>query len=221
MGNKRCYWCGKPATSVEHVPPENLFPKDRKSNLITVPSCSSHNEELSHLDELFRFYLQSCSASHDAAEMFKEKAIRSITRPEGKKLARLIFQGSQRILVNGEEKLLLNLSKKGAFEYFEKITRGIYFKLFKKPLIGKVSVASPQFFNPKLDYKNLQSNVGPFLESSRAINGTVSQPEIFRYRYFHSLKPPVEAFVLMTVFYNSVLVLSLVLEGAGEDSVLL
>lgn len=48
-----CYWCGKLATSREHVPPESLFPENKdikmisnysyRYNLITVPSCDEHN----------------------------------------------------------------------------------------------------------------------------------------------------------------------------------
>lgn len=63
-----CYWCGKLATSKEHVPPKCLFPefKDTKDvydnsfrhNLITVPSCDEHNLVKSRDDE----YLMTCLA---------------------------------------------------------------------------------------------------------------------------------------------------------------
>ncbi len=46
----RCYCCGAPATSEEHVPPKGLFPKAKdipntkfREKLITVPSCEKHN----------------------------------------------------------------------------------------------------------------------------------------------------------------------------------
>jgi hypothetical protein len=45
-----CYWCGRKATSAEHVPPKCIFPELKDSeginyrkNLITVPSCDQHN----------------------------------------------------------------------------------------------------------------------------------------------------------------------------------
>lgn len=70
MGKQElCYWCGKPATSREHVPPKCLFPeskdlrgldkKDYRKNLITVPSCDEHNLRKSNDDE----YLLVCLAS--------------------------------------------------------------------------------------------------------------------------------------------------------------
>ena len=45
---KMCYYCGKKASSREHVPPKCIFldsvdGKKNKNNLITVPSCYEHN----------------------------------------------------------------------------------------------------------------------------------------------------------------------------------
>src|ERR1700733_6530786 len=58
MTEKNCYYCGRPATSREHVPPECIFPekkdssgKDYRKNLITVPSCDEHNLHKSKDDE--------------------------------------------------------------------------------------------------------------------------------------------------------------------------
>jgi hypothetical protein len=38
-----CYACDQPATTKEHAPPYSFFPKGKRQNLITVPSCSVHN----------------------------------------------------------------------------------------------------------------------------------------------------------------------------------
>ena len=61
----RCYFCGKPATSAEHVPPRCMFPErkdipdaDFRKNLITVPSCDVHNMQKSRDDE----FLMACLA---------------------------------------------------------------------------------------------------------------------------------------------------------------
>ncbi|AXH64146.2 MULTISPECIES: hypothetical protein [Providencia] len=56
---ERCYYCGNPATTREHVPPKCFFPKG--SNLITVPSCEIHNNDKSHIDEIMRVFLMGCS----------------------------------------------------------------------------------------------------------------------------------------------------------------
>jgi hypothetical protein len=61
----RCYFCGQPATTVEHVPPKCLFPeskdiadRDYRKNLVTVPSCDEHNTGKSRDDE----FLMACLA---------------------------------------------------------------------------------------------------------------------------------------------------------------
>ncbi|HEY3289211.1 MAG TPA: hypothetical protein VGK87_03695, partial [Anaerolineae bacterium] len=40
--SKTCYYCGKPATSLEHVPPRMMF-SGFDCGSITVPSCATHN----------------------------------------------------------------------------------------------------------------------------------------------------------------------------------
>lgn len=44
LSKKRCYYCGAPCTSYEHVPPKQLF-KGFPCDCITVPSCDIHNSE--------------------------------------------------------------------------------------------------------------------------------------------------------------------------------
>ena len=46
---KACYFCGDPATSLEHLPPEQMF-AGFSCNKITVPSCDLHNQGKSFFD---------------------------------------------------------------------------------------------------------------------------------------------------------------------------
>jgi hypothetical protein len=47
---KPCYYCGKPATSKEHVPPKQIFAAF-ECDSITVPSCHEHNLSKGALDQ--------------------------------------------------------------------------------------------------------------------------------------------------------------------------
>jgi hypothetical protein len=47
---RECYFCGKIASSKEHIPPKQVF-KGLKINRITVPSCDEHNTSKSGEDE--------------------------------------------------------------------------------------------------------------------------------------------------------------------------
>lgn len=60
-----CYFCDEVATSREHVPPKCLFPESKdlpsgdnlRRNLISVPSCESHNLSKSRDDEFLMWIL--------------------------------------------------------------------------------------------------------------------------------------------------------------------
>jgi hypothetical protein len=47
---RECVFCGAPATTRDHVPPECLYPSPPPPNLITVPACEGCNHSF-HLDD--------------------------------------------------------------------------------------------------------------------------------------------------------------------------
>ena len=50
-----CTYCGKSAKlTSDHIPPKNLFPKPRPTNLVTVRACRKCNKSASKDDEYFR-----------------------------------------------------------------------------------------------------------------------------------------------------------------------
>lgn len=205
MSSRRtCYWCGDPATSDDHVPPANLFPKDRRTNLITVPSCRRHNEDLTKEDELFRFYVQAVSDSSHALRLFEDKTLRSLTRPGAEKFTEKIFKGSKPVLIAGKKTRALKVDPKRQALYFEKITRGLYFHLFGRMAPSDITTFSPQFQTPGLDYVELARLLLPPLGHPTAKEGEVGQPEIFRYRYFHQRTPQEETFIVRMIFYDKV-----------------
>lgn len=67
----KCYFCGGEVTGVEHIPPKSFFPKGKRNELITVPSCDKHNQEKSKEDEYIRTILLS-SIKLDGKEAVKE-----------------------------------------------------------------------------------------------------------------------------------------------------
>jgi len=84
-----CYMCNQEATSVEHAPPICVFPakkdlpsqKDYRKNLITVPSCATHNAATSNDDEYLLYVLSSSITSSDVGlNQFLTKVKRSAER---------------------------------------------------------------------------------------------------------------------------------------------
>ena len=205
----QCYWCGAPATSREHVPPDSLFPPGKRTNLITVPACAEHNQRFSQDDEKFRFYLQACSDSIDALDLFDKKTMRGLERPEAARLVADLFRGMQQIAVPGGVTALLQVDSTAQNRFFEKVTRGLHYHLFGRRIVGDVATFSPKFFNVSLDHKELASRLLRHLHSPQAIDGKVSHPEIFRFRYCSYRDGDREAFLVLMTFYNSVPVIGM------------
>ncbi len=59
--------CSEAATGVEHVPARCFFPREHRVNLITVPSCSRHNNETSKDDEYARGIIVSALGNNKLA----------------------------------------------------------------------------------------------------------------------------------------------------------
>ena len=90
-----CVYCGleEPDTrdrTRDHVPPRNLFPEPRPSDLITVPCCRSCNESASMDDEFFRNIVTGRieSSGHPEAQRVFESVVRSFQRPEARGLTK-------------------------------------------------------------------------------------------------------------------------------------
>ena len=82
-----CVYCGrKEPKDRDHIPPKNLFPPPRPSNLITVPSCRRCNREASLDDEYFRLMLtmRDSAYEHPAAKEAWRSAMSRLARTESR-----------------------------------------------------------------------------------------------------------------------------------------
>ncbi|MEZ8627922.1 hypothetical protein AB6D75_19240 [Vibrio splendidus] len=119
----KCYFCHGTATTKEHVPPKQLFPKDMKRNLITVPSCELHNGLKSRDDDYLRFVLIG-GLKDIKDKRFKsivDKVIRSVERKP--LLAKSLFNTLKPIY--GWPSVKINNDR--LFYSYESIARGIVF----------------------------------------------------------------------------------------------
>jgi hypothetical protein len=76
---RECYWCGRPATSDDHVPAKCFFQKASRRDLMKVPSCDAHNNGFSQIDERFKYYILAASR-------------RSVTQRVDRKLEKQFFE---------------------------------------------------------------------------------------------------------------------------------
>ncbi len=132
-----CYLCGTDQEiTADHIPPENLFPPPKPSNLITVPCCAKCNESYSLDDEAFRVFASSViQRSHTGAWIWRNKVVGSS------------FQRSPKLLDNVRKHMAkvavttstgtyqanaLSIPIDRANRYLIRITKGLLFKFYPK-----------------------------------------------------------------------------------------
>ena len=81
--SQQCVYCGvKLGTTSDHVPPDQMFPDPKPSNLITVPACSECNKGFQKDEDYFRGLIGLTGGTQiekDAPE-FWEKVERGLQR---------------------------------------------------------------------------------------------------------------------------------------------
>jgi len=139
-----CYYCGKNATTKEHVPPKCIFPEiaasngvDYRKNLIKVPSCKIHNTEKSNDDEYFLFILTSTVDANELAQkQFTSKTIRTLLRRPY--IAKTFINNPKKIWLQ-EGKIITpsisySVDNKRFFNIIEHIVRGLIYYEFGRSI---------------------------------------------------------------------------------------
>lgn len=195
-----CYWCSNLATGIEHIPPKGLFPKGHRNNMITVKSCTEHNQGFSKIDERMRFYMTSMGGDSEIAKNhFDNKTIRGLKRKEGRGLAIDLVTNK---ITTTEGDILFRENAMNWDSYFEKIIRGLYFYHFKKNLKDKT-----HFFSNKIRMLSLSANAHFYYHtiehklSKYWINGNPENKEVFDYKYYYSESE--NQFLIIMTFYES------------------
>jgi hypothetical protein len=212
-----CYWCGKRATSKEHVPPLCLFPEEKdigsiyqhsfRENLIRVPSCDEHNSKKSKDDEYSLVCLSSLVGNNDIALIHTYTKIKRTWEHNPKILPKegdFIIKGKNVDFpitqVKVENRRLINS--------FEGIARGLYFHEYSSVFSGSCTVISKLFNSPETDQKSKLSNLvvermievvnkeKKFWENE--IKG--SNPKVFKYQF--SPKDGFDSQVVWINFYE-------------------
>jgi len=200
---EKCYWCGKPEEGIEHVPPQNLFPKGYREQLITVPACRKHNQDFSKIDERIRIHLIDMSADSEIARNhFSNKIIRGLKREQSRGLAIDIlsnkFTDTDGKKYNRERAINFDL-------YFEKIIRGIFYNHYKTNFNG-----STHFFSNRMQMIHLSANAHFYYYniekdySDYWIEGNPKNKKVFDYKYHYSTKE--DRFYVIMKFYENLTV---------------
>jgi hypothetical protein len=148
-----CYMCSQPATSNEHAPAKCFFPeinddperRDFRKNLITVPSCDTHNSQKSGDDEYLRFHIVSMNGLNDhARRMVATKIVRGLERRPG--LGFAMFQdASPAFLLDSKNNQWVETRRVKTHgprvdKALDHLARALYYHLFRKKWLTRVQV---------------------------------------------------------------------------------
>ncbi len=125
---RTCYSCGAPATNREHVPPKCFFPRKCRANLITVGSCSDHNQGFSEDDRHARTIMVMAGGSPEGATFWNQHVSKSYQRVKnrGRRLARLL-QVAKFITIGDIERTAILPGREFMYRWIGKVARGLCF----------------------------------------------------------------------------------------------
>lgn len=102
MAMETCYACDEPATTKEHAPPKSFFPESQRINLLTVPSCTVHNNANSTDVEYTRNVISIFNGNNSVGEQhFLDKGLRSLEHSPA--LFHKTFSDVRPVIMNGQQ----------------------------------------------------------------------------------------------------------------------
>jgi hypothetical protein len=209
----QCYMCDRDAITQEHIPPLCIFPEkkdlpsgiDYRKNLITVPSCPSHNLNKTGDDEYLLFLLVTNWYINDIGlNHWRTKVLRSIK----KKPTKLgIYKNLRPVSIRGMNTGCYTINIDRINSEVDMISRGIYYHHHHKPWTIPLQVVIPAAIatgKPYGDWNNyivqsVSSYITKHLENE-VVYG--ENPDIFYYQYKFNEELPF--YVLKMVFYGGI-----------------
>ena len=128
---KRCYRCGQPADTDEHVVPRCFYPLRPNAQLVTVPACRSCNEASSKDEEYLRAVMvASAMNSRPAQTVWYQKVAPSLRRDQHDGLRKLFASRMKEVFLPAPGGYLphglVKLDGARMDRVAEKIVRGLY-----------------------------------------------------------------------------------------------
>ncbi|MDX2215705.1 MAG: hypothetical protein SFY66_20755 [Oculatellaceae cyanobacterium bins.114] len=201
--NGRCAYCAetRPLTN-DHIPPRNLFPQPRSSNLITVPCCETCQAGWSKDDEYFRAAILSSAKVSETplAQGAIDSLVRSVSRQKQRGFSRTILKSIKEVEI--VTKTGIFLGKEPAFQLdieridrvAQRIIRGLFFheKGYAVPAGYEVFTSIQQF------------GLEPILEQLTEVHFPqlhIVQDGIFSYTFKETEEDP-NSIIWLLLFYK-------------------
>jgi|SRR5665213_435060 len=197
----KCYMCDVEGTTREHVPPRAIFPADKRTALVTVPSCPLHNHSQSLDVEYVRNIITLSMGINAAGVGHLDVTKRSFENSP--KLLRQTLKDFETILVKGQETGIFkgDLVRMGIV--MTAIANALYFKEYgvSYPSRWKVFITS---LTTQQEFETGISGWERFVDFMMRIQfktRDVPYPEIFRYGVFEMVGGIAFEFVFYDGFF--------------------
>jgi hypothetical protein len=174
---KLCYNCGTAASTKDHVPPRCLFPKNNRSQLITVPSCAECNQGTSFDEQYFLVTLTS-RRDHNPAQLavWEQRVLPQLQEKDFEGLRKSLLSDTRLIWLPShkgfDETPIVRVDMTRVNRVIKKTARGLYYHELGRPLASTDTVKV--YFEPK--------NWLPELAARTAAPTTIHEG-VFSYRY--------------------------------------
>lgn len=155
---KTCYLCGSTDNlTKDHIPPKNLFPSPKPTNLITVWCCKKCNEKFSLIDESFRVFTSSVINKSQSGEWIWNNKVMSSSFKRSPKLKQATIRSLVSIQseINGVKVQQTGMTYpiKKTKEYLVRLTKGF-----------------TKHFNPEINYSNARFKVNNIIPSQQIVD---------------------------------------------------
>lgn len=196
-----CYMCEDPPTTKEHVPPCSFYPKGKRENIWTVPSCDKHNLDANLDVEYVRNVISYQYGTNTTAEEVFEVTERSFDNSP--KLFERTMKDFEIVIVDGEETGSHPLELDRVKMVMAAIAHALSYRDFGRQFIGewRVFCASLKSKAPTPRWNKLRKLV----EGGGYDIVKTPYPDVFEYG-IHETNP--HGFIYRMVFYGAFVVYS-------------
>ena len=205
MASKRpkCYMCDAAGDTREHVPPKSFFPRARRANIWSVPSCPAHNIDNSSDVEYVRNAICIHYGTNTAAEAF-EVAQRSFDYSPA--LFNKTFRELKAIVVDNQEVGQFPFDLPRVKRVMNAVVHALAFRDFGREYIGEWRIFCATLrssTDTPIERIAAWDSLRSLLKSAAFTPMAVPQPEVFSYGV-HKMRGG--GFIYRLVFYGGFVV---------------
>jgi len=154
---KSCYLCGSTENlTKDHIPPKNLFPSPKPTNLVTIWCCRKCNEKFSLIDESFRVFTSSVINRSKSGEWIWNNKVMDSSFKRSPKLKQTTIKSLVPLQseINGikVQQTGMTYPIKKTKEYLVRLTKGF-----------------TKHFNPEIDYSQAKFKINNIIPNQRIV----------------------------------------------------